>query len=130
MKFEPIQTKEDFDARVQELYGDVKDLQGQITTLTGERDAHAKTIADLQSQIKGYQSKELRQKIAASKGIPADMADRLTGENEKELSADADRLAKSLKAIKGPPPIADPNRVDPDNKNAALINMLQELRGE
>ena len=55
MEFNPINTQEEFDARVTELYGDVSGLQQQITTLTGERDAHASTIAELQAQIKKLQ---------------------------------------------------------------------------
>ena len=67
MEFEPINTQEEFDNRVRELYGDVTDLQGQITTLTGQRDTDAKTIAELQSQVKGYQTTALKQRIARQK---------------------------------------------------------------
>ena len=35
MDFNPINTQEEFDARVAEVYGDVAGLQGQITALTG-----------------------------------------------------------------------------------------------
>ena len=37
MEFTPINTQEEFDTRVAELYGDVNDLQGKIT-------AHTQTI--------------------------------------------------------------------------------------
>ena len=47
MEFTPINTQEEFDTRVAELYGDVNDLQGKIT-------AHTQTIEQLQGQIKGY----------------------------------------------------------------------------
>ena len=49
MEFTPINTQEEFDARVREVHGDVAGLQGQIETLTGERDTHAATIAQLQA---------------------------------------------------------------------------------
>lgn len=130
MEFEPINTQEEFDNRVRELYGDVTDLQGQITTLTGQRDTDAKTIADLQSQVKGYQTTALKQRVARQKGIPAEMADRLSGETEKDLLADADVVAAMLKAVKGPAPLFDPDKKDPDAKNAHLTNLLHELRGE
>ena len=108
MEFTPINTQEEFDSRVKELYGDVNDLQGRITTLTGERDAHADTIAQLQTKVKGYEMTALKAKIAKEKGIPAEMADRLTGEDEKGLRADADIMAASLRAFKGAAPLYNP----------------------
>lgn len=130
MEFEPINTQEEFDNRVRELYGDVNDLQGQITTLTGQQDTDAKTIAALQSKVKGFETSALKQRIARQKGIPAEMADRLSGETEKDLLADADAVAAMLKAVKGPAPLHDPDKNDPDAKNAHLTNLLHELRGE
>lgn len=130
MEFEPINTQEEFDNRVRELYGDVTDLQGQITTLTGQRDTDAKTISDLQSQVKGYQTTALKMRIARQKGIPAEMADRLSGETEKDLLADADVVVAMLKAVKGPAPLYDPDKKVQDAQNAHLTNLLHELRGE
>lgn len=53
MEFTPINTQEEFDTRVAELYGDVNDLQGKIT-------AHTQTIEQLQGQIKGYETAALK----------------------------------------------------------------------
>ena len=130
MEFTPINTQEEFDSRVKELYGDVNDLKGQITTLTGERDAHAGTIAQLQAQVKGYEMTALKAKIAREKGIPAEMADRLTGEDEAGLRADADTMAASLSAFKGAAPLHDPEPAAPDANTIGMRTMLNELRGE
>lgn len=129
-EFTPINTQEDFDARVAELYGDVKGLQNQVTTLTGERDAHATTIAELQKQIKGHEATALKQRIAHEKGIPFEMAARLNGETEKDIRADADTIAGLLKAAKGPAPLGNYEPKDANPKTADLTNMLHELRGE
>ena len=107
MEFTPINTQEEFDARVAELYGDVNDLQGQITT-------HTQTIEQLQGQIKGYETAALKQRIA----------------QEKDIRTDADAMAAMIRTIKGPAPLHDPMEKDPDPKNANLTNMLHELRGE
>ncbi|MBR7179456.1 MAG: DUF4355 domain-containing protein [Oscillospiraceae bacterium] len=130
MEFTPINTQEEFDSRVKELYGDVNDLQGRITTLTGERDAHADTIAQLQTKVKGYEMTALKAKIAKEKGIPAEMADRLTGEDEKGLRADADTMAANLRAFKGAAPLHNPEPAEPDANTAGMKTMLSELRGE
>lgn len=133
MEFNPINTQEEFDARVTELYGDVSGLQQQINTLTGERDAHATTIAELQAQVKGFETSALKQRIAREKGLPPEMADRLTGESEQDISADADTMAGILRAVKGAAPLynPDPKKDGADAANVAnMTNMLHELRGE
>lgn len=128
--FNPISTQEEFDARVTELYGDVKDLQGQIATLTGERDTHANTITELQKQIKGYETNALKQRIAKEKGIPYEMADRLAGETEKDIRADADTMAGTLRAYKGAAPLADHQTPAEEGTRAKLRNMLSKMKGE
>ena len=128
MEFTPINTKEDFDARVKELYGDVSDLQGQIqtltgqvTTLTGERDT-------LQGKVKGFETSALRQRIAREKGIPAEMADRLSGETEEDIRKDADTMAGLINIIKGPAPLFDGEK-KVSEMDAALNQMVQDLEG-
>lgn len=129
MDFEAITTQEAFDARVQELYGDVAGMQTQITSLTGERDAHAATITQLQGEINGYKKAEMKQRIAREKGIPAEMASRLSGETEQEIKADADAMAQMIRTIKGPAPMHDPEP-NANSENADMRAMLSQLRGE
>lgn len=130
MEFEAITTQEAFEARVAEIYGDVADLQGQIQTLTGERDTHAATIAQLQTEIKGYKTADLKRRIAEEKGIPLEMADRLSGDDENAMRADADSMATILRTYKGAAPLFDPSPKDPDPAKANLETTLKELRGE
>lgn len=136
MEFEAINTQEEFDARVEAQYGNVAGLQQQIddltnsvNTLTGERDGHAATIAELQQQIKGYEASALRQKIAREKGLPSEMADRLTGETEAEIKADAETMAGILRSVKGAAPLYNPEQ-NTDTNTMSMASMLHELRGE
>lgn len=129
MEFTPINTQEEFDARVTEVYGDVAGLQQQVSTLTGERDAHASTIAQLQQQVKGYETAALKQRIALEKGIPIQMADRLAGDNEKDIRKDAEALAKFVnKPATAPGKSNEPASVD--GKTAAFKQMLNDMKGE
>lgn len=130
MDFKPINTEEEFNAAVKEKYGDVEDLQGKITTHEGTIAARDKTIAELQGKVKGYETTALKQKIAKEKGIPLDMASRLSGEDEKSLRADADTMAASLKVYKGPAPLADTAPAAEDGKRAGLRNLLRGMKGE
>lgn len=49
----------------------------------------------------------LKSRIAQEKGIPAELAARLTGESEKELRQDAETLLMIVRRIKGPAPLAN-----------------------
>ena len=130
MDFTAISTQEEFEARVREVYGDVAGLQGQIDTLTNERDTHAATISQLQGQIKGFQTDALKRQIAAEKGIPLEFASRLTGESEADIKADADKMTGILRAYKGPAPLAEPAPASETTSRARLRGLLGNMKGE
>lgn len=130
MDFTPINTQEEFDARVREVHGDIAGLQNQITTLTGERDTHAATIAQLQGQIKGYENDALRRRIAGEKGIPLEFASRLSGDNEADIKADADKMAGALRAFKGAAPLAEPGQPAETSSHTRIKAMLGKMKGE
>lgn len=130
MEFTPINTQEEFDSRVREMYGDVGNLQQQLNTVTGERDTQAATIADLQAKVKSYETSDLKRRIAREKNIPPEMAERLSGETEQDIKADADTMAGILRAVKGPAPLYNPEAPAPDANTVSMQGMLTELRGE
>lgn len=129
-QFNAITTQEEFDAAVAERYGDVAGLKQQVETLTTERDGHASTVATLQAQVKAYQTAELRQKIAREKGIPPEMAHRLSGETEKDIRADADTLSALIKGIKGPAPMYNPEAGEEKGEKAGFRALLRKMKGE
>ena len=128
MEFTPINTQEDFDKRVKDLYGDVSDLQGQIQTLTGQVTSLTGERDTLQGKVKGYETSALRQRIALEKGIPAEMADRLSGETEEDIRKDADTMAGLINTIKGAPPLFDGEK-KVSSTDAALKQMLHDMEG-
>lgn len=131
MDFKPINTQEEFDAAVKAKYGDVENLQGQITTLTGERDGHAATINKLNDEITGYKTAKMKSDIAKEFGIPEDMASRLTGSDEKTIRDDAKAMKASLNGFMGADPGYDNNKGGKDNggKNS-LLTMLRGMKGD
>ena len=50
---------------------------------------------------------EMKRRIGLELGIPAELAARLTGENEKDIYKDADVMKGIIRAIKGAAPLAD-----------------------
>ena len=76
------------------------DLESQVGTLrstieqskAGQED-YTKQISDLTSKVAGYETANLRTRIALQNGLPYDLADRLVGEDEESIKADAERLS-------------------------------------
>lgn len=130
MDFKPINTQEEFDAAVKEKYGDVEDLQGQINTLTGERDGHAATIKKLNDEITGYKTAKMKSNIAKEFGIPEDMASRLTGSDEKAMREDAKAMKASLNGFKGADPGYNNNGGKDNGGKNSLLNMLRGMKGD
>lgn len=131
MDFKPINTEEEFLAAVKDKYGDVEDLQGKVSTHEATIAARDKTISELQNTVNTYKSTELKHKIAREKGIPMEMASRLSGDDEKALRADADTMAANLRAYKGAAPLAEPEGAGKEDViRAGLRNLLRNVKGE
>jgi len=63
-----------------------------------ERDTHAQRVAELEAQLADREAADLRRKVGAEVGLPADMADRLRGDNLQALRGDAKKLAEAISA--------------------------------
>lgn len=69
-------------------------------------------IASLENENKGFKLTNLKIKVAQEAGLPFELADRLTGEDEDAIKADAEEMAKYMSAPQVAPfgaaePIAD-----------------------
>ncbi|WP_162012505.1 capsid assembly scaffolding protein Gp46 family protein [Streptococcus sp. S784/96/1] len=149
-EFKIIETQEELDtvvkarlAREREKYADYDQLKARVTELESENGAlksaaeASKTalserdskIADFEKQVAGYETATLRTRIALANGLPYDLADRLVGDDEVSLTADAERLAGMLKPVEPTEPLktTEPNI---DGKNSGIRSMLQDLKGE
>ena len=149
--FKPITTQEEFDAaiksrlsREKEKYGDYDQLKSRVEELEKENgglksiieannqskaDAD-KQLEDMQKQIAGYETANLRTRIALQHGLPYDLADRLQGTDEESFKADAERLAGFMKKTQPIYPLGTKEPSSIDDKDAALKGMLHKMRGE
>ena len=150
-EFKPITTQEEFDAaikarlsREKEKYVDYDQLKSRVEELekengglkstieaTNQSKADAdKQLEDLQNQIAGYETANLRTRVALQHGLPYDLADRLQGTDEESLKADAERLAGFMKKTQPAYPLGTNEPSSIDDKDAALKGMLHKMRGE
>lgn len=159
-EFKAIETQEDFDAAIKarldrntktvtdevkksyEGYlspDEAKKLTDQITSLTAqteglrqqltERDG---SIADLTAKNKAYETASVKARIAHEKGLPFELAERLSGETEQDIEADAEKLARLITPAdsrQAPAPLYNPQgaKGNADPVMADLAGMLDGL---
>ena len=132
MEFTPINTQAEFDAAVKARVDAAveearKSFEGWLSPedaakLTKERD-------DLTAANKAYEVSAMKMKAANEKGIPLELADKLSGETAEEISKDADSFAKyfSVQKCKPTPRYSGESGVV-DANTAAQLEMLRELK--
>lgn len=84
-------------------------------------------------KIKEYETNALKQKVATKYGIPAELAGRLTGEDEAALEEDAKTLSQIVKSNRRTAPLRTNEKLDgaEDNDNReALKTMLSDMEME
>lgn len=152
--FTPITTQEEFDRAITDRikreretlskkYADYDELKskaadyekqlGELKTSleesTKKSSEHEKTVADLTGKISSYELASLKTRIAHELGIPYELSGRLTGNDEKELRADAESLSKLVSAGKPTPPLKS-TEPPVDGKDAAYKELLSGLKGD
>src|SRR5690606_20498395 len=119
--------------KIDELQGlseKVQSYEQQLNELQNTLAAKEQELAqvdELQSKLKSYELENLKIKIANQAGIPLDLAGRLSGENEEEIKADAEKLAGLITTQKPKLPLkpTEPQNVDPKEK--AYEKLLENL---
>ena len=131
--------KEGFDKQLGEL-DQLKtanaDLEKQVGTLqstieqskAGQED-YTKQISDLTSKVAGYETANLRTRIALQNGLPYDLADRLVGDDEESIKADAERLSSFVTKKQTTAPLKDLENIS-NGKNSAWSQMASSLTSE
>lgn len=147
--FVAITTQEEFDARISERLkreretlakryeekyaGDVaKDAHEQAVAELNDQLAAARqaaeeskaTIDGLNARVRGYETASVKTRIAHEVGLPYELADRLTGDDEKAIREDAEKLTKLMGAGKAGAPAANPEPTQAKTGTAAAYQTL------
>lgn len=150
-EFKAIETQEDFDAAIKarldrntktvtdevkksyEGYispDEAKKLTEQVDTLTKQLTEKDTSIADLTAKNKAYETASVKARIAHEKGLPFELADRLSGETEEDIAADAEKLAQFVSAGKPPAPLYNSQGnagTGVSGNDAAIMRMLDNM---
>lgn len=113
------------DEKITGFESTIKDLNKQIESLNGQTGR----VAELEAKVREYETASVKTRIARETGLPAELADRLSGADEAAMRADAENLAKLLKTQQAPAPIYRPSGEGAnDGKDAALRGLLKQVR--
>lgn len=106
-------------------------LKASMEDLKSKNSTNDQTVADLNAKIAGYETANLRTKIALENGLPFDLANRLVGEDEASLKADAERLAGFIKPNDFVPPLRNPeSNEEKNNQDSAYKSLVENLNLE
>ena len=150
-EFKAIETQEDFDAAIKarldrntktvtdevkksyEGYispDEAKKLNEQLEALAKQLTERDGTITDLTAKNKAYETASVKARIAHEKGLPFELADRLSGETEEDIAADAEKLAQFVSAGKPPAPLYNSQGnagTGVSGNDAAIMRMLDNM---
>ena len=117
-----------------------KDFEGQIKKLSeqlaGEKQKnadHDKTVSDLTARATSAERAVLKTRIAHEAGLPFELAERLTGETEDDLRADAKTLSGFVKPTTAPPLAStepSESRSGDSAKQAAFMALANSLNNK
>ena len=120
-----------FKAKAEKYDTDIAALIEKISGLEGEKASSATKISELEGKIREYETISAKMRIAREAGLPAELAERISGADEAAMRSDAESLAKLIKAQSGPAPMYKPHgEGGNDGKDAALKDLLKKVRNE
>ncbi|CQR25879.1 phage protein [Streptococcus varani] len=119
--YDQLKTKvADFEAKEANYQSTIESLKTEKTELSGQIDT-------LNGELKQTKVQSLRQRMATEYGLPLDLADRLQGEDEDSLKADAESLSAVIKPPQPTPPAKSNEPTISDSKEVALKEVVRNL---
>lgn len=108
-----------------------KALAEQQKTFDDYKKAHegdAKTIEDLTAKNKAYETAALKSRVAREVGLSYEWVDRIGGEDENSIRADAEALKKLVGTGKTLLPTRNMDQGTGDDKDASLRQVLKSIK--
>ena len=119
---------DDFKAKAEKYDADTAALKETISGLEGEKITSAARITELEAKIREYETASVKTRIAREAGLPAELADRLSGADEAAMRTDAESLAKLIRSQNVAPMYKPTGDGGNDSRDAALKDLLKQVR--
>ena len=121
-KFEGYISPDDFGRKT-------ADFTSKIETLTNKSKEYDTTIADLTAKNKAYETSSVKMRVARDFNIPYELSEKISGETEEEIKADAEKLSKFIGKPAKTPPLFTPETQPEDKTKASLLKLANSLHG-
>ena len=120
---------DDFKAKAEKYDADISAKDQKISELEGEKTISAAKITELETKVREYETNSVKMRIAREAGLPAELAERISGTDEAAMRADAETLGKLFKSQNVAPmykPSGESGTGDKDE--AAMKDLLAKVR--
>ncbi len=121
-----------FQAQIDERDQKISGFESQIADLNKKLEGYteqAGKITELETKIKGYETSSAKMRIAHEIGLPYELAERLSGEDEKAMREDAEKLKKLMGAkIVAPLGTTENDGANSDRVKTAWAKVSQALK--
>ena len=121
--------EESYKKEIESLKAEITARDTTITEQLEKLQGHDGEVAKLTEELAQVKLASIKHKVAHDKGLPYELADRLTGTTEDELIADAEGLKRIVVQKPQAPPLAT-QEVQPevDEKTAAYKDLSKRLQ--
>ena len=85
---------------------------------------------NLEKELSSLKLQQLKQKIAINNGIPLDLANRLSGEDEETLLEDAKTLSGFINSNPTPQPLKSVEDTNVNDEDMAYRQLLNQIQGD
>lgn len=86
----------DLKKKVETYEAQLADYGKKLTEATETAKGHTAEVEELRAKIKNYETATVKARIAHEVGLPYELANRLTGDNEEAIRQDAETMAKFI----------------------------------
>ena len=129
-EFEGFLSPEQVDKQTADLTTQLSGLKSQIETLTEEKGTLEAQIKEKDGELAKHAIAAVKANVAREAGLSFEAVEFLQGEDEEAIKKSAEALKGLVGAAKAPLFNPEPSGSGGDPKEAALKQMLNEMRGD
>lgn len=108
----------------------IADLNEQLKGNESKQAEFTKQIEDLTGKVRQYEIGSVKTKVALEVGLPYQLAEKLSGDDEEAIRADAKKMAEFITKPSAPIGAVEPNGSKDDPNDVALLNMARQIGKE
>lgn len=122
-KFEGFLSPTEVESKTADFEKQISELTLQLDEAKKQIDAHSKTVAEKDAQIKSFEIQQIKNRIALESGLTHDAIGFIQGEDEDSIRTSAE----ALKSLVGSTTSAHPFKVEPKIDGSASSESVRKL---